>query len=160
MNQNKLLILFLTLFSSIVLLLGCEQGPIVDSNISMPSRKWNYANKVKVQVDIKDHNKPVDIRFKLRHTADYHYSNIFVLLHIKGSGLVKRTIRYEYRLAQPDGQWNGSGSGNLFTYSLPLLTNYKFPAAGKYELEVEQNMRDNPLQEISDVGIKVSEQGQ
>lgn len=160
MNQNKVLILFVALFSSIVVLLGCEQGTIVDSNMSMPSRNWNYANKVKVQVEIKDQNKPVDIHFKLRHTADYRYSNIFVLLHIKGAGGAKRTIRYEYRLAQPDGQWNGSGSGNLFTYTLPLLSNYKFPAPGRYDLEVEQNMRDNPLQEISDAGIKVSQRGQ
>ncbi len=160
MNQNKLLILFFTLITSIVLLLGCDQGSLADSNMSMPSRNWNYANKVKVQADIKDSNRPVDIYFKLRHTADYRYSNIFVLLHIKGPAGMKQTRRYEYKLAQPDGQWNGSGSGNLFTYVLPLLTNYKFPAPGKYELEVEQNMRDNPLQEISDVGIKVSQQGQ
>ena len=159
MSQNKLLILFFALFSSIVLLLGCDQGKLVDSNISMPSRNWNYANKVKVQVDIKDNKQALDIHFKLRHTADYRYSNIFVLLHIKSAGK-KRTIRYEYKLAQPDGKWNGSGSGNLFTYTLPMLTNYKFPAQGVYELEVEQNMRDNPLAEISDVGIRVSKQGQ
>lgn len=160
MNQNKLLVLFLALFSSIVMLLGCDQGTFVDSNMSMPSRNWNYANKVKTTVDVKDVNKPLDLHFKLRITADYRYSNIFVLLHIKAPGKPKRTIRYEYKLAETDGQWTGSGSGNLFTYTLPLLTNYKFPVAGKYELEIEQNMRDNPLKEVSDAGIKVSEQGQ
>lgn len=147
-------------FLSAPLLYGCQTNAIVDSNMTMPSRNWTYANKVKVYLDITDVTKQYDIRFKLRHTADYAYSNIFVLLHIKGGGLKTRTKRYEYRLAQPDGQWNGSGSGDLFTYSLPLLTNYQFPAPGRYEFEVEQNMRDNPLKGISDAGIAVLEQGQ
>lgn len=135
---------------------GCDTNNIIDNNISMPSRNWSYVNKVKAVVEITEPAKAYNIYFKLRHTADYGYSNIFVLFHLKELGQKRASRRYEYRLAQPDGQWNGAGSGNLYTYTLPLLTNYKFPKAGKYELEIEQNMRDNPLKEISDAGIKVS----
>ena len=155
MSQNKLLILFFALFSSIVLLLGCDQGKLVDSNISMPSRNWNYANKVKVQVDIKDNKQALDIHFKLRHTADYRYSNIYVIVYVKGNGL-KRSNRYQFKLAKADGEWLGKGSGDLFTYNFPLLTNYRFAKAGKYQIEIEQNMRDNPLTGISDAGITVA----
>lgn len=144
----------------IALLSGCDANTIVDNNMSMPARNWNYANKVKTIIEIKDTSKPVSIYFKLRHTNDYKYANIFVLFHIKGGGQKNQTRRYEYKLAQPDGQWNGSGSGNLYTYTMPLLTNYRFPVAGKYQLEIEQNMRDNPLKEISDAGIKVLKLGQ
>ena len=34
-------------------------------------------------------------------------------------------------------------------------TNYKFPAKGVYHFYIEQNMRDNPLREVSDVGLRV-----
>ena len=152
MNNCKGLILFATVFS--LLFSGCDINNIVDVNHTMPSRNWSYADKVKAIVDIKDSNKAYHIYFKLRHTSDYRYSNVFVLLNLK-TAQRKRSRRYEFKLAQPDGQWNGSGSGNLYTYAFPLLTNFKFPAPGKYELELEQNMRDNPLTEISDVGIKV-----
>ncbi|MDR6786078.1 gliding motility-associated lipoprotein GldH [Pedobacter africanus] len=151
MNLSKILFLFVAV---LVALSGCDTNNIADTNQTMPSRNWSYANKVKVVVDIKDSNKLFNIYFKLRHTADYRYSNIFVLFNVK-SPKKKRNRRYEFKLAQADGQWNGSGSGNLYTYTFPLLTNFKFPAPGKYELELEQNMRDNPLKEISDVGIKV-----
>lgn len=151
---------FLLFFAAVVVFFvsGCDTNNLADTNMSLPARNWSYENKAKVVIEVKDSSKPLDIYFKLRHTADYRYSNIFILLHIKGGGVARQTKRYEYRLAQPDGQWNGSGSGNLFTYTLPLLTDYKFAVPGKYELEIEQNMRDNPLKEISDVGIKVSEQ--
>lgn len=137
---------------------GCDtnNNNIIDNNISMPSRNWSYVNKVKAVIEVTDAAKSYNIYFKLRHTADYGYSNIFVLFHLREPGQKRSSRRYEYRLAQPDGQWNGSGSGNLYTYTLPLLSGYKFPKAGKYELEIEQNMRDNPLKEISDAGIKVS----
>lgn len=152
MNNCKGLILFATVFS--LLFSGCDTNNIVDVNHTMPSRNWSYADKVKAIVDITDSNKAYNIYFKLRHTSDYRYSNVFVLLNLKTTQR-KRSRRYEFKLAQPDGQWNGSGSGNLYTYAFPLLTNFKFPAPGKYELELEQNMRDNPLTEVSDVGIKV-----
>ncbi|SMC70228.1 gliding motility lipoprotein GldH [Pedobacter africanus] len=151
MNRSKILLLFVAL---LVTFSSCDTNNIADTNQTMPSRNWSYANKVKVVVDIKDISKPFNIYFKLRHTADYRYANIFVLFNVK-SVQKKRNRRYEFKLAQADGQWNGSGSGNLYTYTFPLLTNFKFPAPGKYELELEQNMRDNPLKEISDVGIKV-----
>jgi len=134
---------------------GCGADTIVDSNKSMPARNWNYANTVRAVVEIRDAAKPVSIYFNLRLTSDYKYSNIFVLFHLNGAGQKKQSRRYEYRLAEPDGQWLGSGSGNLYTYVLPLLTRYRFPSPGKYELEIVQNMRDNPLKEISDAGIKV-----
>lgn len=139
----------------VMLFTGCDTNNIADSNQTMPARNWSYANKVKVFVDITDSNKLYSVYFKLRHTADYRYSNIFVVLNVK-TPQKKRNRRYEFKLAQADGQWNGSGSGNLYTYTFPLLTRFKFPAAGRYELELEQNMRDNPLKEVSDVGIKVS----
>ncbi len=123
----------------------------------MPDRNWSYVNKVGVTLEVKDASRPYIVSFRLRHTADYGYSNIFILLSLKGPGQKKIVKRYEYKLAQPDGMWLGSGSGNLFTHDLHLLTSYRFPVAGKYEIKVEQNMRDNPLKEISDVGLNVSE---
>nr|WP_121269930.1 gliding motility lipoprotein GldH [Pedobacter schmidteae] len=153
MKNNKVLILFAAVFA--LLLGGCDTNIIADVNQTMPARNWSYANRVKVTVDIKDSNKAYHIYFKLRHTSDYRYSNIFVWLNVKAAQK-KRSRRYEFKLAEPDGQWKGSGSGNLYTYEFPLLTHFKFPAPGKYELELEQNMRDNPLKEVSDAGIKVA----
>lgn len=153
MNSRKVLILFV--IASTWLFSGCDTNNITDVNHTMRARNWSYADKVKATVDIKDSNKAYHIYFKLRHTSDYRYSNIFVLFNLK-TAQKKRNRRYEFKLAQADGQWNGAGSGNLYTYEFPLLTNFKFPAPGIYELELEQNMRDNPLTEISDAGIKVS----
>lgn len=137
------------------LLTGCTESLEADINMDVSKRNWTYVNKVKAVINIKDASSRHDIYFKLRHTADYQYSNIYILFHLK-TGNKTVTRRYEYSLAHPDGQWKGAGSGNLYSYKLPLLTNYSFGSSGKYELEIEQNMRDNPLREVSDIGISVS----
>nr|WP_199074990.1 gliding motility lipoprotein GldH [Pedobacter sp. ASV19] len=158
MKQNKSLVFSLWSIAllAVVLWSGCTTNNVTDLNVSMDQHRWSYINKVSATVDIKDPAKAYNIFFRLRHTADYRYSNIYILFHLKPAGGKKVTRRYGFKLAQADGQWLGSGSGNLFTYTFPLLTQYHFPAAGKYELVMEQNMRDNPLQEISDAGLTVS----
>jgi gliding motility-associated lipoprotein GldH len=77
-----------------------------------------------------------------------------VLIRRNGPTL-KGVTRYEVKLANPDGQWLGQGSGNLYSYQVPILTDYKFPEKGTYSFEIEQNMRDNPLREVTDVGMRV-----
>lgn len=147
------LIFFLAAFS--ILLVGCTNDNLVDTNQAMPENNWAYAKSIKATVEIKDINEPYNLYFKLRHTADYRYSNIYVIVHIKGNGL-NRNNRYQYKLAKADGEWLGRGSGDIFTYNFPLLTAYRFTKPGKYEIEIEQNMRDNPLGGISDAGITVA----
>lgn len=77
-------------------------------------------------------------------------------LFIKPRQIKKTSVtRYEVKLAGKDGEWFGKGSGNLYSYQVPFKTNIKFPAKGNYHFEIEQNMRDNPLHEVSDVGLRV-----
>lgn len=142
-------------------LTGCDSGRLTDINMEMPGRNWNYAAKLKAVAAVTTPAAAYDLKFRLRHTSDYRYANIYILMSVSGPGMKKVTRRYQYKLAEADGQWLGRGSGNLYTYTLPLLSGFHFPAAGEYTIEIEQNMRDNPLREVSDAGILVApHQGQ
>ena len=149
--KNKGILALLALF-----LASCSSNNLADTNVEMPALNWLYANKITAVVNVKEINKPYNVYFKLRHSANYRYANLYILLHFTAPSKKTTTTRYQFKLAKTDGQWLGKGSGNLFSYNLPLLTNYKFAKAGSYTLKIEQNMRDNPLPEISDVGIMVS----
>lgn len=152
LNKRQVLLLGFLFITS--LFVGCIPN-VIDSNVEIANRRWSYRNHISTPFEIKDNTKAYNIYFKLRHTADYKYANIFILAHFK-DGKKMITRRYQYKLAKNDGEWLGSGSGNVFSYTLPMLTNYHFPRNGKFEIEIEQNMRDNPLLEVSDVGVFVS----
>ncbi len=130
-----------------------DPGAVIDNSTELPNKVWAYSNRVGYNFKIEDANALYNCYVKLRVTGNYKYSNLFVLI----SDPVKKnaTTRYELKLAQPDGQWLGKGSGNLYSFKIPFKTKYKFPAAGSYYIRIEQNMRDNPLHEVSDVGLRV-----
>ncbi|RYD77144.1 MAG: gliding motility lipoprotein GldH [Sphingobacteriales bacterium] len=146
--------LFVVVFLLVFSMSSCNFNAVVDTNQSVEDNQWLYANAAKAEFEITDVTKPYQVNFKLRINTEYRYSNLFVLATFKDAKGRKRT-RYQFKLAKADGQWLGKGSGDLYTYVFPLLKNHRFADTGKYSVEIEQNMRDNPLVGISDVGIEV-----
>jgi gliding motility-associated lipoprotein GldH len=156
--MKRLLILFyLAAFSALLLSFsGCsDKGAVIDQNNEITGHNWNYLNKVKFTFKIDDEKIPYNLYMNLRITADYKYSNLFVLITQISPDKKKEIKRYELKLASKDGEWLGEGSGNLYSYQLPFRTDYKFAEKGLYTVYIEQNMRNNPLHEVSDVGLRV-----
>lgn len=146
----------LLIFFTIGGLTSCQDTQsIVDSNFEVTRHNWSYTERILVPVTIENADVTYNLYVNLRVTSKYKYSNIFLLIHIKSPDGKKTTERKEFRLALPDGEWLGSGSGNLYSYQMPVKENFRFPVKGKYVVELEQNMRDNPLDYVSDVGIRV-----
>jgi gliding motility-associated lipoprotein GldH len=66
--------------------------------------------------------------------------------------------QFQIELADQTGRWLGKGMSNLISYEKPLLL--KIPLRkGHYTFKLSQNMREDLLSGVSDVGIKV-EKGQ
>ena len=148
---------FIVAFASMLLSFPACTDPaaVIDQNTAVANHNWSYPDRFKYDVKIEDASALYNLYMNLRVTSDYKYSNIFVLISHTGPDKKRIVKRYELKLANKDGEWLGSGSGNLYSYQAPFLTNYKFPAKGLYHFEIEQNMRDNPLREVSDVGLRV-----
>ena len=135
---------------------GCtDKSAVIDKNTAIENHSWSYSNKVLYTVKIDDEKIPYNLYMNLRVTDDYRYSNLFVLITQTGPDKKQVIKRYELTLANKQGEWLGNASGNLYSYQLRFLTNYKFDAKGAYSISIEQNMRDNPLREVSDVGLRV-----
>ena len=147
--------LFVLVMACFFMVQSCtDPAAVLDQSTEISNHNWSYANRINFDVRIDDVTVPYNLYMNLRVSGSYRYANIYVLLTQKHAGKTA-TTRYQIPLANPDGEWLGSGSGNLYSYQYPLRTQYKFPAKGTYHFELEQNMRDNPLHEVSDVGLRV-----
>lgn len=62
---------------------ACIDHAVIDTSEELSGRTWSYTKKVSFPVKIEDAGKAYNIYFNLRHTGDYRYSNIFVLIHQK-----------------------------------------------------------------------------
>jgi len=135
---------------------GCsDPNSLMDENTPIANHNWGYINDVKFHVNIADNTVPYNLYFNVRVTGDYKYSNIFVLLRTIGPDKKVGVMRYELHLADVTGKWLGSGTGNLYAFQIPFKKGFRFPAKGTYNFVIEQNMRDNPLREVSDIGMRV-----
>ena len=63
--------------------------------------------------------------------------------------------KLEITLADPSGRWLGEGFGGLKTVETLFRENVFFPVSGNYTIRVKQGMRENKLEEISDIGVRV-----
>lgn len=153
MKSREVLLLFLLAVSGLT---SCQDTQtVVDNNFEISGQNWSYTEKVQTPFLIANPDQLHNLYVNLRLTSKYKYSNIFLLIHITGPDGKKTTERKEFRLALPDGEWLGSGSGNLYSFQMLFKENYKFPLKGKYVVELEQNMRDNPLANVSDAGVRI-----
>lgn len=132
-----------------------DDNSLLDKNRPMNNSTWNYADRLKFNVKVTDASQPYNLYLNLRHTPYYAYSNFFAVIHQISPAGEDYKMRFEFKLAQPDGEWLGEGSGNLYNHQISFRKKYRFSKAGTYRIEIEQNMRDNPLREITDAGLRV-----
>jgi len=134
---------------------SCTSDAYYEENKEVTDRSWNYSQVPSFAVNIKDNKAKYDVYINLRHTNLYDYSNIYLLLHAKGKGIADTSYRKEIKLAELDGKWVGQSSGSLYEIQYLAKSNFTFPDTGVYTFGLEQNMRVNPLPEVTDVGIKI-----
>ncbi len=138
-----------------VFISGCDQKRVFESYQSVKEDVWYINQKPAFYLDITDTTSEHTIYFNIRHTGTYKYSNLFVLFTVQGPKAKAETQRLEFKLAEADGKWLGSGLGDIYSNQIKVMENVRFPRKGVYSFSIEQNMRDNPLVGVEDIGVRV-----
>lgn len=154
--QNPVLTLLqlITLFA--LMLAGCFNGAfILDKNTEIPEASWSYDNKPTFEVAISDTVSQYNLYVNLRHTNNYPYSNMWLLIYTTLPSGNKMERRTELPLADKQGKWYGKDSGSIINQQILIQSNAIMPEAGTYRFEFEQNMRVNPLTDVLSVGLAI-----
>lgn len=150
---------FLCLCGLLVLLSCCnvEKNKVYDQFNKVNSNAWNWNQGVKFTFTIDDSSYFYDLNCGLRISGSYLYSNIWIVYQLDGPQ-ISRKNQVGITLSDNTGKWLGKGQSNLLSYEEPLLKGAKLKA-GTYTLTMFQNMRDENLQSVSDIGLKVIKAG-
>ncbi len=145
------------LFCTSFLLQSCTDENIVyDQNITLPEKGWHYKNKATFDIHLTDSVTYHNFFINLRITADYEYSNMYILLYLKTPTGDSTARRIDLNpLAASDGKWLGKGSGSVINYRIPIFQKFVPKPTGIYHFEIEQNMRTNTLKEVLNIGMAV-----
>lgn len=98
--------------------------------------------------------------FVVRHTDAFNYNNLWVKIRSKGPGdSTASTQQFDLPLANQN-KWTGTGMDDIFEHRILLSKKpIRFPRSGQYEFTLEHIMRENPLEDIMNVGIRLEKTG-
>lgn len=143
----------------LLLLAGCGEDPIYQADLQVPNGAWSRSFKPSFEFEITDTVSKHDVYIDVRHTGDYPFSDLYLFVDLTGPG--GRTARdtVDCILADPTGRWLGRGTGFIFADRIQAKVLFKlgnrFPAAGRYTIQLEQGMRLEPLPQVIDIGVSV-----
>lgn len=145
-------VVFLLLF----MLTSCNSAGVFERNISIPSHKWDRAFKPEISFDISDTTSLYNIYITLRHTHAYKYSNIWLNVQFQLPGDTISRQRVNVLLATNDKGWLGTGMDDIWELRQLITPQpFRFSRSGKATFVLEQIMRDNPLPDLLNAGIRV-----
>lgn len=135
---------------------GCSELPEYEKNIPITNRSWSHKQIPEFRVHITSTNRSFDIFLNLRHSPKYKFSNLSLIIEETDPKQQEKDYPLVLQLANEDGLWKGVGTGNILGYQVPIIKNYHFLDTGIYTFRIKQNMRIDPLPEIFDIGILIT----
>jgi gliding motility-associated lipoprotein GldH len=103
---------------------------------------------------IDDAQAAYHLTFEVRNNNLYPYQNLWLFCAEEPPAGNIRRDTMECMLADAFGQWYGDGI-SLFQTGFPLRTAYRFPMPGQYTFSFRQGMRNDALQGIQEIGLRI-----
>ncbi len=144
----------------IVTFSSCDRNRVFDDY--KPIKGWNKDSAVTFQLNNIDSSKVYDLFINVRNTNEYQYSNLFLIAEIKfpQGKVISDTLEYE--MTKPNGEWLGTGFGDVKESKLWYKEDVRFDEPGEYKVTIQQAMRRNGevdgiqvLEGITHVGFRI-----
>jgi gliding motility-associated lipoprotein GldH len=152
MNWIKKLFLFPV--SCSLFLASCTTIDLYEKSVAIPGHAWKSSFKPSFSFIIKDTTVPYQFFLILRHNEKYNYNNIYINLYVQPPEKDStQKIQLPLTLATSEG-WLGSGMDDIYEHHIPLGEQQTLKA-GIYNFTIEQIMREDPLENVLNVGLRI-----
>jgi gliding motility-associated lipoprotein GldH len=150
---------FLIVVTCCILSVSCTQLGVFEKHATIPNQAWSSKFKPDIAFTIQgaDTLSRYNVYLVLRHTDAYRYKNIWLNVRTKAPNDSTQIQPLNLQLATDNKGWLGSGMDDIFEHRI-LITPPQYPArlnAGTYHFELENIMREDPLKNIMNVGIRL-----
>jgi gliding motility-associated lipoprotein GldH len=141
------------LFIAVCFFNACSQIDLYEKNTPIPKLNW-YANfNATGTFNITDTTSLYNVFVVLRHTDTYQYNNIWLNVGLQAPGDSMKTQKINLSLGSDAQGWEGAGMNDIWEVRKPIA---RLPLKkGNYSFNIGQTMRDNPLEHIMSVGLRL-----
>ncbi len=157
MKHSKKLFPFLASFAIFLMfcLSSCTTVDLYEKTVNIPGHAWKNSFRPSFEFTIKDTASFYQPYLVLRHNEKYNYNNIYINLYVQGPGQdTAQKFQFDLPLATNEKGWKATGMDDIYEHRVKLDVP-KHLKAGNYKFTLEQIMRENPLRNVFDAGIRV-----
>ncbi|HEX2605898.1 MAG TPA: gliding motility lipoprotein GldH [Flavisolibacter sp.] len=141
---------------------SCQTIDLYEKHVTIPNHEWKSSFKPQFQFTITDTTAAYQLFIVLRHTDKYNFNNIWLNLYAQAPGTPSRKFGpIEMPLAAKESGWLGTGMDDLYDHRVALSLDpaqFHFKKAGTYVFTIEQAMREDPLTQVLNVGLRIEKQ--
>lgn len=138
---------------------SCTTVDLYEKTVTIPGHSWKNSFKPSFTFTIKDTAVAYQIFLVVRHNDKYNFNNIYVNVATQQPGRdTTQTAKYDLRLATNEEGWLASGMDDIYEHRIPLTPTGQelyFKKTGDYTFTIEQIMREDPLDNVLNVGLRL-----
>ncbi|MFT3826550.1 MAG: gliding motility lipoprotein GldH [Chitinophagaceae bacterium] len=126
-----------------------------EKDVAIPNHAWSSSFKPEISFEIKDSaTANYAIYVVVRHTDAYRYKNIWINVITQPPTGDARTQSLDLKLATDEKGWLGRGMDDIFEHRILIMPSQPLPK-GTYHFKLENIMREDPLDNVMNVGIRL-----
>lgn len=137
------------------LITACTKVDVFEKNVTIPNHEWSSTFKPEIAFEITDTLSAYNIFAVVRHSDAYRYKNIWLSVYTHAPGDTINKQQLDLQLATDDKGWLGSGMDDIYEHRILITGKPVALRAGTYRFRLENIMREDPLEHVFNVGIRV-----
>jgi len=141
---------------SIVVFASCGPKVIYEHHIEVP-QKWAYKDSLFYEFEVSDTLKPYDISLDITHEATFGYENLYIYTVTVFPEGKRSSNPVSLQLADTTGDWIGKCDDQECQTHINIAVASYFKTMGTYKIIICQHSRQDLLEGIGTIGVKISE---
>ncbi len=137
------------------LMSSCGDDAVYHEVSSINEKGWYKNDLASFDYNSTDTTGRYDIIIDIRNSADYNYKNFWIFVRSISPDNIEYGDTLECVLADNYGKWIGKSTGSLYELPVLFLADVKFPKIGNYHFDIAQGMRNDTLEGIHEIGLRI-----
>ncbi|MEN9859311.1 MAG: hypothetical protein RIT50_1433 [Bacteroidota bacterium] len=159
--RNSRFLFYLGLF--LLLITGnfsCTPLNLYERTVAIPAHEWKSSFIPQFSFLINDTSARYDLSITLRHRDLYHYNNIWLQINLLSPDGKQYNFQTEKQLGTNESGWLGTGMDDIYEHRISLQkelieNGVSLRKKGRYTLSIKQIMREDPLEQVMNVGLRI-----
>lgn len=142
---------------SLLYLAACGNDTLIKKNYDIQPNAWAYRDSLNFDFEVKDTNKIYNITLTVAHQNAYRFQNLYTKIVTIFPNNLRTEQPLSLELYDASGKPQGKCSGGDCKTEIMMQENAYFNQAGKYRITIYQHSRDENLQGIESLALRIED---